>query len=115
MEGGVGFADKFLLRDSFVLIVRKHILNKGEGSMTEIVFGQEVQVDGKAARRIAKFLSGDNPDEYKAFKVVLRAAEGKVSSGCQSVNGNGHLTKKPSKEPATCRRTLRPAFGRFHA
>lgn len=83
--------------------------------MSEVVFGNQVELDKGDAKRIAKFLSGDNPDEHAAFKVVLRAAGGKVSLGDQFVNGNGQKTKKPSKKPTTCRRQSRPIFGQFHA
>jgi len=85
--------------------------------MSEMVFGQEVSLSMKAARRVRKSLNCG--DEHEAFVTILGEADPFRSSDVDSNgNGNGHsvgLAKKPSKTPVTCRRQSRPAFGRFHA
>ena len=91
--------------------------------MLETVFGQEVPLSGKVARRVEKFSSCGSPeDEHKAFKTILREAERFTGSVEASSNDNGHSAnsdngrsaKKVSKPSATCRRS-QPVFGRSRA
>jgi hypothetical protein len=72
------------------------------------IFGVPVPIPPEVARKVKSL------DGYGALKAVLSVAEKYTSSSFES-NGNGHRTKKTSKEPATRIRRSIPAGNFFHA
>lgn len=72
------------------------------------IFGVTVPIPPEVTKKVKSL------DGYGALTAVLSVAEKYTSSSVES-NGNGHRTRKASKEPSTRIRRSIPAGNFFHA